>query len=873
MVFNSAELKKFYKNILVVFALQVWLGPFSYGQGVPDPETLFGADLRKARMSLTEAIKQGNDSLTIDLAEVLFYSGDYEQAFKMYRRADSLRLFSSLRQRRNFSHSARLINTRSPYDRETGYFNKEWFFDIDVQPYCGNSGNEDLAPYKWNNWLFIASSRGSSRRKYDFTKRPFLDIYAFQQNNCQPVKLPDFLPRRINTRWHDGPITISADTNLVIISRNFGRPNERGVVNIFLEYFVRNNGRWSRPQAFPFASDFFSIQHPSYHDKEKTLYFSSNMPGGQGGFDIYKSRWNGNSWDAPVNLGPEVNSPYDEVFPSFTPAGDLVYSTNHIETSGGLDIVLYKDGVQTLFPSPVNTPFDDYAIFFVDENNGYLSSNRTGRAFADNIYSFTIHVEPIIEQEFIAKVVDIKTGLPVEGVSIIFSSYDEKISGTVTTNEEGKELLFTSEAEPEALSFEVSKPGYQTLIIGKDDPIKADSLNYIIFSIERIAVTEEPVFAEQIRDEPAVTVPEIAMAQHITSEATTGSIILYFENDLPARVAGGNRNIAQYQVVYELYYNARNEYYQKSVSSREELDIFFTEVDDGMKNLEAFSEFLFDQLREGKRFLIDLSAFASPIATSDYNARLSERRNASVKNYLENWRGGVITPFIRNGHLQFSEKALGDTQASPQVSASRTQRERSVYSVEASRERRVALFWKRDEDGRPLPITELHKESTEYYIIAGSFKSRRGAETMAASLRRRGANAPGILDPTPNGFYRVYYSRSQQLEPALKDLEYVRRSVEPDAWIINSEGASLHMEEIRGPENYIIAGSFRNMRGAEEMLKELVGMGVSTAGILDRNAEGLYRVYYNRYEQPTQATRELANVRQSVAPDAWILSR
>lgn|GEM_PF-879289 len=866
-------MEKFYKKFLIFSFCLACLTTVSFAQGIPDPETLIGADLRKARISLNEAIKQGNDSLTINLAEVLFYSGDYEQAFIMYRRADSLRLFSSLRQRRNFSHSARLINTRSPYDRETGYFNKEWFFDIDVQPYCGNSGNEDIAPYKWNNWLFIASSRGSSRRKYDFTKRPFLDIYAFDHNSCQPVRLPDFLPRRINTRWHDGPITISADTSLVIISRNFGRPNERGVVNIFLEYFVRTNGRWSRPQAFPFASDFFSIQHPFYHDKEQTLYFSSNMPGGHGGFDLYKSRWNGNSWDSPVNLGPEINSPYDEVFPSFTPAGDLVFSTNHIETSGGLDIVLYKDGTRTLFPSPINTPFDDYAIFFVDENNGYLSSNRAGRAFADNIYSFTIHVEPIIEHEFIARVVDVRTGLPVEGANIIFSSFDEKFSGTVTTNEEGNELLFTSEAEPEALSFEVSKPGYQTLIIGKDDPIRVDSLNYIIFPIERIIVREEPVFAEQMTDEPEITVPGGAMAQHITSEVSTGSIILYFENDLPARNAGGNSNIAQYQVVYELYYNSRDEYYQKSASSREDLDNFFTEVDDGMKNLEAFSEFLYDQLREGKRFLIDLSAYSSPIATSEYNARLSERRNASVRNYLGNWRGGVIIPFIRNGNLQFSEKAFGDTQAPPQVSASRTQRESSVYSVDASRERRVALFWRKDENGRPLPVAELKPESSTYYIIAGSFKSRRGAETMAASLRRRGAAAPGILEPTPNGLFRVYFSRSQQLEPALKDLEFVRRSVEPAAWIINGEGASLHIEEIRGPENYIIAGSFRSMRGAEEMLNQLARMGVSTAGILDRTAEGLYRVYYNRYQQPTHATHELANVRQSVAPDAWILSR
>jgi cell division protein FtsN len=865
-------LKKLYKKLLVFLFLQTGLWLSANTQGIVDPEVLIGADLRKARISLSEGIRAGNDSLVIELAEVLFYSGDYEEAFKMYRRADSLRLFSSLRQRRNFSHAARLINTRSPYDRDTGFFNKDWVFDIDVETFCGNSANEDIAPFSWNDWFFIASSRGSSRRKYDFTRRPFLDIYAFWGKACQPVKLPDFLPRRINTRWHDGPIAISADTNLVIVSRNFGKPNERGVVNIFLEYFFSNNGRWSRPLAFPFASDFFSIQHPFFHDREKTLYFSSNMPGGYGGFDLYKSKWNGTGWDQPVNLGPEINSPYDEVFPSFTPSGNLVYSTNHIETSGGLDIVIYQDGIRTLFPSPINTPFDDYAIFFVDENNGFFSSNRAGKAFADNIYAFNIHVPMPVEHNYIARVVDVRTGLPVEGANIIFSSSDEKVTGMVTTNEEGNEQLFVSEIEPKAFSFEVSKPGFQTLIIGKDDPITIDSLHFIIFQMERIDKVEEPFLAQQPIDEQEVPETEPTMAQHLTSEVTTGSIVLYFENDIPARTTGANQHVAQYQVVYELYYNTRNDYYQKSASSREDLDAFFREVDDGMKNLEAFSAFIYDQLKEGRRFLVDMAAFASPIATSEYNARLSERRNASVRNYLESWQNGVLRPYIRNGSLQFGEKAFGDTQAPPNVSASRAQRDRSVYSVEASRERRVAIFWQKDEQEKPVLLSEATAYGSAYYIIAGSFRSRRGAETMVNTLKRQGAISPGILDRTPEGLFRVYYSRSQQMDLALRDLERVRRNIEPGAWIINDEGASLAFEEIRGPENYIIAGSFRNMRGAENMLNELTRKGITSAGILDRTSEGLYRVYYSRYQQPAQATRDLTNVRQSIAPDAWILS-
>lgn len=869
-------MKKLYNNLLVIaFCLAFQASPALFAQTIDDPEILIGADLRQARNSLTEAIRQGNKSLIIDLAEVLFYSNDYEQAFKMYQRADSLRLFTSHRQRRNFAHAARLINSRSPFDRETGYFKKDWTFDIDVKPFCGNSENEDIAPYSFNNWVFVASSRGSSRRKYDFTQRPFLDIYAFEKDKCQPVRLPDFLPGDINTRWHDGPITISADSNLVVISRNFGRPNERGIVNIYLEYFVRNNGRWSRPRSFPFASNTFSLQHPFYNDKENTLYFSSNLPGGQGGFDLYKSRWDGFNWETPVNLGPEINSPYDEVFPGFTPVGDLVYSSNHIETSGGLDIVLFKDGVRTLFPSPINTPFDDYAIFFVDQNNGFFSSSRIGKAFADNVYSFNIHTEPVIEREIIARVVDVKTGLPVEGASIIFSSTDQKIQGKVITNEEGRELLFTinNEPDPAAFNFEVRKDGFQTLTLGADNPIIIDSLHTIIFPIERIVAVPAPAIARQPSEPEMISDPGPTMAQHVSSEETTGSITLYFENDLPKTAAGGNRNVAQYQVVYELFYNARSEYYLKSASSRQDLDAFFTEVDEGMNKLEAFSQFIHDQLKEGKRFLVDLTAFASPIASREYNARLTERRNASVRNYLEGWRGGVLVPFIRNGSLRFSEKALGETQSPANISDSRTQLNRSVYGVEASRERRVALLWRKDGADQPLAAANLSEEGSTYFVVAGSFKNRRGAEALVANLRRRGAATAGILEPAQNGLFRVYYSKSQQLEVALKDLEATRRNIEPSAWIINNEGASLHIEEITGRENYIIAGSFRNMTGAETMLNQLVRKGVKSAGILDRTADGLYRVFYNRYQQPTQATRDLASVRQSIAPDAWILSR
>ncbi|MFN2396065.1 MAG: hypothetical protein ABR597_10300 [Bacteroidales bacterium] len=382
-------MKKFGLNCILLCLLAFILAPDLHAGEPEKEEGLLGIDLRKAKNRFQRAVDSGRDSLSINLAEVLFYSGDYEDALRYYQKADSLNLVSTLQQKRNFTHTARLLNVKSSYESSTGHFNKNWDFDVEIGDFAANSPNEDFAPYKWNNILFVTSSRKSSRRRYAFTNKPYLNVYAFDENYSS-MPLPNYLPRKLNTRLHDGPVTISADTSLVVITRNYSKPNQRNTHNLYLEYYVRENGDWSDARLFPLSDEQYSLQHPYYDDDEKTLYFSSDMPGGFGGFDLYKSKWNGETWEGLKNLGPEINSPYDEVFPSLSPDGDLIYSTNHIETYGGLDIVLFRDSMRTLFPHPINSAHDDFAINFAGDSLGYFSSNRTKGVFRDNIHTFSI---------------------------------------------------------------------------------------------------------------------------------------------------------------------------------------------------------------------------------------------------------------------------------------------------------------------------------------------------------------------------------------------------------------------------------------------------------------------------------------------------
>lgn len=668
-------MKNLYQTSIILIVLLVGLSFGASAQVSMMPENLIGTDLRKAESDLRKAVESGQKSQTINLAEVLYFSGEFEEALKFYQQADSMGLLRNPQQRRNYTHVARMFNVASPYGAPTGYFDRDWTFETEAQAFCGNSRNEDFAPFKWNNYLFITSSRERTRRVYDFSNKPFLNVVAFE-DGCDPVNLPDFLPRNINSRYHDGPIAISADTNLVVITRNFSQPNESGYHNLYLEYFVREDGRWSKGTQFPFSRQAFSAQHPFFNDEEQTLYYASNMPGGQGGFDIYKSKWNGQRWESPENLGPEVNSAYDEVFPSFSPKGDLIYSTNHIESLGGLDLVMFRDGVRTLFPEPINSAFDDFALIFVDDMNGYFSSNRSGGAFGDNIYTFSI-AEPLpVEHNFFAKVIDKETGKGIDGALVAFSSFEKGISGSILTNAMGEGFLFRSIRDFPAFSFDVSKPGYQTFE-QKSDNYKLDGDRYVYtFELEKEV---EPIVAE------------------IKPEAESGTIVLYFENDIPRAVPGGPENIARYYETFNIFNRGRNNYFQNSSSSREELEAFFNDLEKGMAELEEFAGFMLEELKAGHKFMIDLAAFASPLATHEYNARLSERRNQSVKNYFRNWQGGAMRNFIDDGSLLFIDKAYGDSQAPPSISEDPNERDKSVYSVRASRERRVVLFWKRAE--------------------------------------------------------------------------------------------------------------------------------------------------------------------------------
>ena len=157
-----------------------------------------------------------------------------------------------------------------------------------------------------------------------------------------------------------------------------------------------DQGRWGALHAFGYNSDDYSTGHAALSADGHTIYFASDRPGGIGGSDIWRSVDLGDGFGAPENLGPTINTPGDELFPTIA-GGALYFSSNAHTNMGGLDLFITElDGNGWAEPRnmgyPVNTRFDDFALTLnTDGKSGYLSSDRTG---TDRVFQFFIQ-EPV----------------------------------------------------------------------------------------------------------------------------------------------------------------------------------------------------------------------------------------------------------------------------------------------------------------------------------------------------------------------------------------------------------------------------------------------------------------------------------------------
>jgi len=270
-----------------------------------------------------------------------------------------------------------------------------------------NSKESDFAPVFYKKGLAFISNRGErdllNGDNDAATNRAFLAIYysEIKESGDDSVNFRSAkrLPGKINKDFHNGPASITADGSLMAFNRVDGYVRARNVqkVNRLKIYFSKQKGNsWSKPAPFAYNSDDYSVAHPALSGDGQQLFFSSDMPGGQGGKDLWMCKREGESWSAPVNLGSEVNTPGNEVFPYIRKDGTLYFSSDGHSGFGGLDVFSASNqngkwSEVTNQGAPLNSPTDDFGIIFNEQGSrGYFSSDRPGGKGGDDVYSFMV---------------------------------------------------------------------------------------------------------------------------------------------------------------------------------------------------------------------------------------------------------------------------------------------------------------------------------------------------------------------------------------------------------------------------------------------------------------------------------------------------
>ena len=367
-----------------------------------------------------------------------------------------------------------------------------------------SSDKSDFGAILYDNSLYFTSARNTAKKSYGWTDEPFLDIYKADYNADGTITNVIGVSG-LNSKYHDGSLTMSADGNTVYFSSESFRESsfEKDKANklklgrntIFKA--TKNGDTWADITSLSLNSKEFSTSNPSLSRDGKTLYFSSDRPGGIGGIDIWKVAINTDgTYGEPQNLGNKVNTEGNESFPFISDDNKtLFFASSGRQGFGGLDVfkIDLTAGEATNLGKPVNSEKDDFAFTFNESKKvGFLSSNRNGN---DDIFGVT----PVCGVDVLTVVTDAKTGAILSNASVSILDDKKNVIKTEMSNAKG-EVKYRVECDKPYV-VQASKDGYEgntfAVAKGKGPTTKVDAaLQPIDVIVTETEIVLQPIFFE-----------------------------------------------------------------------------------------------------------------------------------------------------------------------------------------------------------------------------------------------------------------------------------------------------------------------------------------------------------------------------------------
>lgn len=431
-------------------------------------------------------------------AELLKYNGNYSEAktwLTKFYEADTTN-----------SSAKKIIEQLPLFDELVADTSNHKLSNLSI-----NTPAQEFGPSYFGNQVVFAANAPTNAvidRTWNWNELPFLDVYIANTQVGGDLNSKKNFDKKLNNKYHEGPASFNEKLDYMVFTRNNYEGNDAdGVVKLQLFFSEFKNGKWSKEVPFEYNSSDYSVGHGALSADGNTLYFASDMPGGFGGTDLYKSTKNEKGeWSQPVNLGLAINTEGNELFPFIHSNNYLIFASNGHLGLGGLDnyiVKVYEDtfGIVQNMKQPLNSDHDDFgAILSFDTNSGYVSSNRDGGKGNDDIYYFEVLKPYILDYSIEGTVVSNEGEVLDSAVVKIYNSKNELVAELIADS------LGNYKFEPmpgEEYTIVASKDGFtpaeQTL------SISPDRLNYEVNQqLERIpeyalvgsiisAITKQPI--------------------------------------------------------------------------------------------------------------------------------------------------------------------------------------------------------------------------------------------------------------------------------------------------------------------------------------------------------------------------------------------
>ncbi|MFW5758588.1 MAG: OmpA family protein [Bacteroidota bacterium] len=611
--------------------------------------------------------------------------------------------------------------------------------------------NETFSPFKYGEKFYFTAQTSTDKTKNTWDGQSHAAIYSTDADllsdtsNVIASKKMD----RLSNKFNVGTLIVDTIRNNFLFSANQAVPKnfffqKNQTVDLNMAIFSADIKNDEEPKPLNFINKAYSYMHPSLSNDGKLLYFSSDLPGGFGGFDIYYSEFSDTGWTEPRNAGSKINTAGDEVFPFYVDH-NLFFSSDKHNGLGGLDVFVTDVLQPGVFDEPENMKYpinsrnDDFGVYVSDSiNSGLFSSNRSGN---DKIYAFNTIPEKVTK--------------------------DTLILDSVITMEHEKPLIF---ANLYIKLKETGEPVPNAVIVMNDKAfLQTDKEGFF-----KVQVEAETHYSFSVEQEGYYkTRTEIETPPAIGKDTIFVEKTIYLDKIVVEKVI----------VLEDIYYDYNK--WDIRPDAAVELDR------------------LVQLLNDNPSVEIELSSHTDSRGNDSYNMTLSKRRAESAVEYIIS-QGIDSNRIVANyyGETKLLNHCENGVQCPPELHQQNRRTEIKVTKINEDNTRIVysskyfdhlaeiaeqSLKTDNPEiiENSSADFAENDKGDKMWHIIAGSFKHMENANTFADQMRDKGYTDIKMLKEPSGKFHRVSICSFSKLAMAVKSIKEVKAETGDDTlWLL-----------------------------------------------------------------------------------------